>query len=181
MTAEKLRELLAKAEPLVLCRHDYAKSGLTASALVSRSNVSVAARALYEAGYFLEDISAMPVKEGLLVTYHYDSTSEPGRVAVRALADADGTVLSICSVYQGAEWHERESSDFFGLKFIGNTNPVPLLLPDNFPDAPPLLKEAKALAAMADLKLFGEEQEIIDPAWRAIVSPPAPETEGGAA
>ncbi|MDL2259929.1 NADH-quinone oxidoreductase subunit C [Deltaproteobacteria bacterium OttesenSCG-928-K17] len=181
MTALKLRDLLAKAEPRLVCRHDYQKTGLTASAVVDHSSVSVAARALYEAGYFLEDISGMQVKEGLLVTYHYDSVSSPGRVAVRALADADGSVHSICSVFQGAEWHERESSDFLGLKFIGNTNPVPLLLPDDFPDAPPLLKEAKALAAMADLKLFGDEQEILDPAWQNIVSPPAADTEGGAA
>lgn len=166
--------------PMVISRHDFQKTGLTFSAVFGPSMVSEAARKAYEAGWFLEDIVAMQVKEGFLVTYHYASFTEPGRAVVRALADDRGEIWSINSVFQGAEWHEREQTDFFGLKFFGNPNPVPLLLPHDFPLAPPLLKEEKALAHMRDLGLFGEA-EVLDPAWEDIVNPPQTEKEEGVA
>ena len=169
MSGLKLSQAWRKMGAKVIGKHDYKATGLTKSAVFDPSMVSEVARFMIDLGYFLEDLSAMDVKEGILVTYHYDSYYEPGRVAVRALADADGKVTSITSVYQGAEWHEREAFDFLGVRFIGNPNLVPLLLPHDFPDPPPLKKEAGARAAMRDLKLFGEA-EILDPAWAAIVN-----------
>ena len=180
MTGQEIYDRWKSMGALVLCRHDFKKSGLTLSAVFAPDMVSEAARALYNAGYFLEDISVMKVKEGFLATYHYDSAKSPGRLAVRALS-ADGVFISVNSVYQGAEWHEREAADFFGVKFIGNPNPVPLLLPHDFPNPPPLIKPDNELAAMIDLKLFGETPEIIDPAWRTLAAPPEAAREEGAA
>lgn len=165
---------------LVLGRHDFKQTGLTFSAVFAPNMVSEVGRVMLEAGYFLEDISVMKVKEGFLATYHYDSARNPGRMAVRALA-ADGVFVSLSSVYQGAEWHERESKDFFGVEFIANPNPVPLLLPHDFCERPPLIKDDGELAAMMDLKLFGQEPEVLDPAWIALVFPPAAQKEEGAA
>lgn len=180
MTGQELYESWRKLGALVLCKHDFAKSGLTFSAVLPHGRLVEAAQALLEAGYYLEDLSAMQVKEGYLVTYHFDHFEAPGRVALRILTDEDGFVPSIAPVYQGAEWHERESADFLGLHFVGNPNPVPLLLPPDFPAAPPLRRAEKERAALADLGLFGEA-EVLDPAWAAIVSPPKPEKEEGAA
>ncbi|UQZ88447.1 NADH-quinone oxidoreductase subunit C [Deltaproteobacteria bacterium Smac51] len=180
MNANELYESWRGLEAQVICRHEFKKTGLTCSAVFTPSQVVTAVRKIYEAGYFLEDISVMQVKEGFLATYHFDSTANPGRVALRALSP-EGRFLSITSIYQGAEWHERESADFFGVSFIANTNPVPLLLPDDFQEAPPLLKAEKELAAMVDLKLFGENPEIIDPAWSSLVSPVKEQKEEGAA
>jgi NADH-quinone oxidoreductase subunit C len=164
-----LYESWRKMGAQVLCKHDFKKTGLTVSAVFKPGEALTAARGLYEAGYFLEDLSVLQVKEGFLATWHFDSTKTPGRIALRALA-GDGKFWSFCSVYQGAEWHEREAADFFGVTFAANPNPVPLLLADDFPDSPPLLKAEKDLAAMADLSLFGEA-EILDPAWAALVTP----------
>lgn len=163
---------------LVLCRHEFKKTGLRLSAVFTPPEAVTAVRAMYEAGYFLEDISVMQVKEGFLATWHFDSVNEPGRAALRALSPT-GRFLSVCSVYQGAEWHEREAADFFGVTFIANPNPVPLLLADDFAEAPPLLKPEAELAAMRDLALFGEA-EILDPAWAGLVNPAAGEEEGAA-
>ena len=181
MSDRELYDSWVSLGALVIAKHDFKKTGLVLSAVFGPSMVSEAARGLLKAGYFLEDLSAMQVKEGLLVTYHYDSFDKPGRVAIRALADAGGSVYSICSVYQGAEWHEREATDFTGVSFIGNTNPVPLLLPADFPDPPPLLRAEKDRASMSALKLFGDEPEILDPAWRDIVSPEVPLSQEGEA
>lgn len=174
MTGQELYESWRKLEAMVLCKHEFAKSGLTYSAVLPHGRLVEAARALLEAGYYLEDLSAMQVKEGYLVTYHFDHFEAPGRVALRILTDEDGFVPSIASVYQGAEWHERESADFLGLKFVGNPNLVPLLLPPDFPDPPPLRRAEKDRAALAALGLFGEA-EVLDPAWAEIVSPPQTE------
>jgi len=180
MTGSELYESWRKLGAVVLGRHEFTKSGLTFSAVLPSDRLMEAARELLSAGYFLEDLSSMQVKEGFLVTYHFDSFRAPGRVALRVLAGEDGHVPSIASVYQGAEWHERESTDFLGLKFIGNPNLVPLLLPPEFPDCPPLLREEKSRAALADLNLFGEA-EVLDPAWANIVSPPRAKKEEGEA
>lgn len=180
MTGSELYESWRNMGAPVLCRHEFAKSGLIFSAVVPTDLLVEAARGLMSAGYFLEDLSSMQVKEGILVTYHFDSFRAPGRVALRVLAGEDGIVPSIASIYQGAEWHERESADFLGLKFIGNPNLVPLLLPPDFPDCPPLIREEKTRAALADLRLFGEA-EVLDPVWADIVSPPGAKKEEGAA
>ena len=180
MTAQEIYDRWKDMGALVRCRHDFKKSGLTFSAVFAPDMVSEAARALHNAGYFLEDISVMKVREGFLATYHYDSARKPGRLAVRALAK-DGVFVSVNSVYQGAEWHEREAADFFGVNFIGNPNLVPLLLPHDFPETPPLIKPDNELAAMIDLKLFGETPEIIDPSWTALAAPPQAAKEEGAA
>jgi NADH-quinone oxidoreductase subunit C len=49
---------------------------------------------------------------------------------------------SISDIFQGADWHERECCDFFGVTFDGHPNLIPLLLPDNF-GFHPLIKDEK--------------------------------------
>ena len=174
-----MRAALKGLEAKVICEHDFKKTGLTLSAVFDPSVVSKVASHLIEAGYFLEDISVMEVTEGFLATYHYDSAHKPGRVAIRSLA-ADGIFVSIASVYQGAEWHERESSDFFGVEFVGNPNPVALLLAHDFDGPPPLRKKAEDLSPLRALGLFGEP-DILDSAWEVLVRGPKPDSEEGVA
>jgi NADH:ubiquinone oxidoreductase subunit C len=49
-------------------------------------------------------------------------------------------LASLAEVYAGANWHERETSEMFGITFDGHPNLVPLLLPDGF-EGNPLRKE----------------------------------------
>jgi len=39
-------------------------------------------------------------------------------------------IESICEIFQGANWHERETAEMFGIKFINHPDPSPLLLPE---------------------------------------------------
>ena len=39
---------------------------------------------------------------------------------------------SLAAVYGGADWHEREAADMFGITFVGHPNLVNLYLPDGF-------------------------------------------------
>ena len=175
MSAERLFEIGRALGALVLSRFDFRKTGLEAAVILPPAEVSAAARKLLETGYFLETITAVEVREGLLVTYLYDSATAPGRLAVRALAAKGGHLPSLALVYPGAEWHEREAADFFGLRFLANPNPAPLLLPCDFDGPPPRLKvPGENVAGLRDLKIFGEA-EILDPAWRALAEPPGEE------
>lgn len=44
----------------------------------------------------------------------------------------DLRVDSLTGVYGGADWHEREAADMFGIRFAGHPNPVNIYLPDGF-------------------------------------------------
>ena len=171
MSGERFEETWRRLGALVISRFDFQKTGFRSAVILPPDRVRAAAEELREAGYFLETLTALEVREGLLVTYLYDSMTEPGRLAVRALTARGGTLPSLAEVFQGAEWHEREAADFFGLEFQGHPNPVPLLLPHDFPGPPPMLRTAaEKVAALADLKIFGRA-EFLDPAWRTLAGP----------
>lgn len=49
-------------------------------------------------------------------------------------------LASLTSIYRGAEWHERETAEMYGVTFDEQQDPVPLLLPDGF-EGHPLRKD----------------------------------------
>jgi NADH-quinone oxidoreductase subunit C len=62
-------------------------------------------------------------------------------VLVRTLVPrAAPNLPTLSGVYSGANWHERETHEMFGITFDGHPNLVPLLLPDGF-EGNPLRKE----------------------------------------
>jgi NADH-quinone oxidoreductase subunit C len=74
------------------------------------------------------------------VVYDYNLTSDLCRVVVRTrIVRANPELPSISQLYPGANWHERETHDFFGIRFIGHPELKPLLLPEDA-DFHPLLK-----------------------------------------
>ena len=42
------------------------------------------------------------------------------------------SIDSLTGVYVGADWHEREAIDMFGIEFVGHPDPRNLYLPDGF-------------------------------------------------
>ncbi len=139
-----------------LSKCDPAKSGQRYAAFLAPSEVVRAAKAFLAAEYFLEDVTAIDAKDGYCVVYHYDHFDRPGRVTLRCIIPHDNPKIpSIASVFQGAEWHERETTDFYGIDFVGNPNPVPLLVPDDL-DVKPLRKEPAARAWLANIIEKGE-------------------------
>ena len=48
----------------------------------------------------------------------------------------DLRIDSLAAVYGGADWHEREAADMFGITFTGHPNPVSIYLPDGFQGHP---------------------------------------------
>lgn len=88
---------------------------------------------------------AAPVLEQMeVVTDYFNHAPVLCRVVVRArVPRANPEIPSISGVFAGADWHERETHDFFGIKFLGHPNLAPLLLPEDA-DFHPLLKDFKS-------------------------------------
>ncbi|MDR2354151.1 MAG: NADH-quinone oxidoreductase subunit C [Deltaproteobacteria bacterium] len=165
---EKLVEAFKEAGALLITQPDWKGTGLYLSAVLPPESLIQCTQKLLQESYTLLDISTAEFTEGFLVTYHFDSFLSPGRLALRVLITdkINPTVPSIYPVYQGAEWHERESHDFFGVIFTGNPNLVPLLLPHDLPGPPPLRKNPENLASLFKLNFLGEIK-FSAPSWGA--------------
>jgi NADH-quinone oxidoreductase subunit C len=115
-------------------------------------NLLQAVHVLDQEGFFLEDISCLDIQEGYLLAYRFNRFEHPGRVGLRVIADRDDPeVPSIWDIYPGAAWHERECFDFFGIRFCGHPNLIPLLLDPEHKGPPPLLKDESDRKALAEI------------------------------
>lgn len=78
---------------------------------------------------------------GLAVVVHAWSHRHRHHLRLRTHVAAEGGRLAtLTGVWPGANWHERETFEMFGVVFDGHPNLVPLLLPDGF-EGRPLRKE----------------------------------------
>jgi NADH-quinone oxidoreductase subunit C len=79
----------------------------------------------------------------LWVVYELSSIEQHHRLRVKVgLADGDAHLPSVTGLFPTADWHERETHDFYGIDFDGHPDPRPLLLPDGW-EGFPLLKTEK--------------------------------------
>jgi NADH-quinone oxidoreductase subunit C len=137
---------------------DYARTGLYQTVVLQPGSLVAAATRLYRDGYFLEDVTGLDTTEGIEVLYHFDTFEGSSRLRLKVVTPHDDPrVPSITGIYDGAQWHERETTDFYGVAFEGIPNPAPLLLPDDMEERP-LLKTEKKRLSRADL-MPGEESE----------------------
>ena len=143
------------------------KTGLVHSVFLSVEELGNAAKRLCDHGYSIEDVSVVDTLQGFMVVYHFDRLTSPGRVALRILAPHDkAEVPSISEIFSGANWHERECHDLFGVIFTGHPNLVPLLLPE---DAKfhPLLKSTEEKRSIPEIMSPGDV-EVSTPAFEAL-------------
>jgi NADH-quinone oxidoreductase subunit C len=88
-----------------------------------------------------------------------------GAQFITTLPKDDAVIDSITGLFGGAEWHERETHDMFGIEFTGNPNLSPIYLPEGFLGHPllksyPLLaREIKPWPGDVDVEDMPEEEE----------------------
>ncbi|WP_031483807.1 NADH-quinone oxidoreductase subunit C [Maridesulfovibrio frigidus] len=154
MAAKK--KLLDSVTPLMVSKCSFDKTGLNFNVFLSPDDIPAAAKEMLRKEYYLEDIDAVDVVEGFLITYHYARFESSERVAHRVMVThAEPVVPTISDIYQGADWHERECTDFHAIKFSGHPNLIPLLLDPETPQGV-LLKTEKSRKSLRDLIDFGE-------------------------
>ena len=113
---------------------DHAKRGTDLEATVEASRIAEAATIMNEAGYAIESITGVDwmAEKQFEIVYDFTSFATGKRVALRTRIPRDNPVIStIHVIYPGANWHERETHDFFGIKFAGHPQLTPLLLPED--------------------------------------------------
>jgi NADH-quinone oxidoreductase subunit C len=140
---------------------DYARSGCRADLSLDAENLPTAVQVLFDGGYFLEDIAGVDVDEGIMLAYHFDRYDASQRVVLRlTVPHQTKKAPSIAAIFSGADWHERECFDFFGVEFENHPGLKPLLLPDDM-KLHPLLKEKdrRSVYALLPLKQIVDTQK----------------------
>jgi NADH-quinone oxidoreductase subunit C len=152
------------------------KTGLVYSIYLGPEQIIPSAIRLYKEECYIEDISVIDTADGFQVVYHFNHFIAQGRIALRIMVSHEKPeVPSISEIFSGADWHEREAHDFYGVVFTGHKNLVPLLLPD---DATfhPLVKEPAQRKKVSEIMNRGEV-EITSPDIEALLAKPEKKEE----
>jgi len=89
----------------------------------------------------LSAITALNTGDSLEILYHLSGSSVLITLRV-TLPPNDFTIPTITDIIPGALLHEREVHDLFGIKFEGNPDLRPLILPEDWPaDTHPMRKK----------------------------------------
>ena len=104
--------------------------------------VEAATQARDDGYQFFDWLSAVDeLDHGFRLVLHLADLTSRQRLLLRTLIPrSEPRVASLAGVFKGADWHERETAEMFGIAFDGHPGPAPLLLHDGF-EGHPLRKE----------------------------------------
>lgn len=114
---------------------------------VSKSSIFDIVKALKENGFqYLVDITGAhypDTKNEFQIVYHIHNLTENLRIRLKVNLDSKNLeVPSMVSLYDGANWMERETFDFYGISFTNHPNLTRILNVDDM-DYHPMRKEYK--------------------------------------
>ncbi len=126
---------------------DYAACGYHLDVQLQPEQLCEAVKIVDSHQFFIEAITGVDwIDDGQLeVIYDFSRYDfDLCRLVIRTRVDRDNAEIpTITNIYAGANWHERETAEFFGITFTGHPHLVPLLLPEDA-DYHPLRKDFKA-------------------------------------
>lgn len=100
-----------------------------------------------------------PVEERYELLCAVSDLSDGNLVMISTDLDHDSpSIESVADVYPGANWHEREAAEMFGIDFVGHPDLTKLYLPDSFEgyplrkDFPLLSREVKPWPGKVDVE-----------------------------
>jgi NADH-quinone oxidoreductase subunit C len=144
---EQILEYFSGTDRALSCAPaDRATRGYDLDIAVSACEVVSAAEFLGGMGFSLDTMTGVDwiAQNEMEVVYDYFHPASSLHIVVRTRVPRDNPeVPSISGVFPGANWHERETHDFFGIRFAGHPNLIPLLLPEDA-DYHPLRKDFTA-------------------------------------
>ncbi|GAB4264706.1 MAG: hypothetical protein Kow0092_16590 [Deferrisomatales bacterium] len=186
MAPEEIRAVLEQAGAERVEAADAALRGFHVDATVPAGALRAAVQALRDREFLIEDVTAVDVAPRMMAVYHFARVDTPCRVQLRVFTDRDEpAVPSVQDIYPGANWHERETHDFYGIVFEGHPDLSPLILPEDAGDLRPLRKKEKKLkelgAVVPELAPAGEEAPAPQaPAGKPEKTRPTPSDEADA-
>jgi NADH-quinone oxidoreductase subunit C len=116
-------------------------------------------------------IDYLAARDGYELFYEMLSLSKHKRLRIKCFLNKNDSVESVTSVFDSANWSEREMYDMLGVKVINHPNMKRLIMPDDWYDHPlrktyPLQGDEAASWYEVD-KIFGKEaRDIIGPEQR---------------
>jgi NADH-quinone oxidoreductase subunit C len=91
----------------------------------------------YERISTVTGVDHFPLEPRFEVVYHLQSVARKQRIRIKTrLSGADPEIETICSVYRGADWYERETFDLFGIRFLGHPNLTRIMMPADWEGFP---------------------------------------------
>lgn len=122
---------------------DHTKRGSDIEVTIPPEHLTELVTLISTGGYMLESITGVDwiANQQYEVIYDFTLWQDGTRITVRTFVPRTAPeVPSLCPIYPGANWHERETHDFFGIVFSGHPDLIPLLLPEDA-DFHPLRKD----------------------------------------
>ncbi|KAL9087577.1 MAG: hypothetical protein Q9159_003527 [Coniocarpon cinnabarinum] len=110
----------------------------------------------------VSDITAVdyPTRDARFeVVYNLLSVRHNSRIRVKTYTDEQSPVPSICDLYDGANWYEREVYDLFGVFFIGHPDLRRIMTDYGF-DGHPLRKDFP-LTGYTEIRFDEEKKRIV--------------------
>ncbi len=130
-----LQEALAKYNPQITFNLDEVEMAVDPTLVREVSRIAKEDERL--AFDYLRCLSVVEYDDYFQAVYHLYSTTKKHKVVFKASASKDDPIFaSVTPVWRGAEWHEREGAELFGVTFEGHPNPEHLLLWDGFEGYP---------------------------------------------
>ncbi len=127
------------------------------SVIVRKDRIKEIMRYLKEQKGFnhLQDLCGVdyyPKKPRFEVVYNLYSIWRRLQIRIRAKIDEETPeVESITELWHGADWHERECYDMFGIKFDGHPNLKRILMPEDW-NGHPLRKDYPVRGVASDIE-----------------------------
>ena len=113
---------------------DFSLKGYHLDATVAPERVVRAVYELDASGFALDTITGVDwlAEQQFELVYDFFHPVRALRVVVRTRVPREqAEVQTISEVFPGADWHERETHDFFGIRFAGHPNLTPFLLEED--------------------------------------------------
>ena len=84
----------------------------------------------------LTGVDYLKPEEGTRVVYLLHNSQTLERMRIHVFARRDERVPSVVSLWEGADWYERELFDLFGVSFEGHPDLKRILMPDDWKGHP---------------------------------------------
>ena len=137
---------------------DYKKCGYHVEVFPKKDQIRDFAGVMLEMEFYLDFVTAVHVENALQAVYQFGHFIESCHVNAKAITE-DESIKTISDIFHGADWHEREAHDFYGLKFEDHPDLRVLILDEEDFDLKPLLKSETKLKTLDGITRKTESED----------------------
>jgi len=89
-----------------------------------------------ELGFRLSIATGIDTRDGIEILYHFSDDGAGTYYTIKTVVPKDDLkIKSLADFLTAANWIEREIHELLGVEFVGHPNLVPLLTPEDWPEA----------------------------------------------